>query len=125
MKNILISISFITFALTQYNFNLTDVNSTSPTYGQEIGPQSFLGIPTLYYFGHQYWSICSSRLESLNALLEEHFTQYFEFNIIGVGKTEYSSSNSNFTNETDLLLVVDSSAWINWNVGQKRPNFLR
>jgi hypothetical protein len=54
MKNIFIFISFITFALTQYDFNLTDVNSTSPTYGQDIGPQSFPGIPTLYYFGHQY-----------------------------------------------------------------------
>jgi len=54
MKNIFIFISFITFALTQYDFNLTDVNSTSPTYGQNIGPQSFPGIPTLYYFGHQY-----------------------------------------------------------------------
>jgi hypothetical protein len=53
MKNILILISFITFALAQYDFNLTDFNSTSPTYGQDIGPQSFPGIPTLYYFGHQ------------------------------------------------------------------------
>jgi hypothetical protein len=54
MKRIFISIIFITLGLAQYDFNLTDVNSTSPTYGQDIGPQTFSGIPTLYYFGHQY-----------------------------------------------------------------------
>ena len=57
-------------------------------------------------------------------MFEEHFAQYFEFNIIGVGKTEYSSSNSNFTNETDLPLVVDSSTWINWNAEQRDLIFL-
>ena len=54
MKKIFLLISFIAIAFTQYDFNLTDLNSTSPTYEQEIGPQSFPGMPTLYYFGHQY-----------------------------------------------------------------------
>ena len=63
--------------------------------------------------------MCSSRFESLNTLLEEHLSEYFEFNIIGVGKTEYSASNSNFTNGTNLPLVVDSSTWINWNAHQR------
>lgn len=46
-------IIFITIGLAQYNFILEDVNLTSPTYGDEIGPPSFPGIVTLYYFGHQ------------------------------------------------------------------------
>lgn len=63
--------------------------------------------------------MCSSRFEILNALFEENFSEYFEFNIIGVGKAEYSTSNSNFTNGTNLPFVVDSSTWINWNAQQR------
>ncbi|MDC1050689.1 hypothetical protein OAQ87_00655 [Candidatus Marinimicrobia bacterium] len=54
MMKIFIYISLITLGLAEYNFSLTDVNPTSQTYSQEISPQSFPGIPTLYYFGHQY-----------------------------------------------------------------------
>ena len=54
MKRILISIIFTALGLAQYDFNLSDINPSSPTYGQDIGPQTFPGIPTLYYFGHQY-----------------------------------------------------------------------
>ena len=57
-------------------------------------------------------------------MLEEHLSEYFEFNIIGVGRTEYLASNSNFTNGTNLPLVVDSPTWINWNADQRDLIFL-
>tara|TARA_B110000438_G_scaffold200007_1_gene191560 strand:- start:1434 stop:2225 length:792 start_codon:yes stop_codon:yes gene_type:complete len=47
-----------------------------------------------------------------------------EFNIIGVGKNEYSNSNSNFTNTTDLPFVVGSSTWTSWDAGQRDLIFL-
>ena len=36
-----------------YNYSLTDINSTSDTYGTNIGPDFFPGQVTLHYFGHQ------------------------------------------------------------------------
>ena len=52
-KIILIATLVIAFGLAEYNFNLEDINPSSSTYGQEIGPASFAGIVPLYYFGHQ------------------------------------------------------------------------
>ena len=53
IKYLLITIVIITLGSAQYNFTLEDVNPTSETYGQEIGPSSYPGIVTLYYFTHQ------------------------------------------------------------------------
>ena len=52
MKNIII-ISFISFIFTQNTFTLEDINPTSLSYQQEIGPWYYPGDVTLYYFGHQ------------------------------------------------------------------------
>ena len=37
-----------------FYYSLNDVNPTSSTYGQNIGPDYFGGQITLHYFGHQY-----------------------------------------------------------------------
>ena len=34
------------------DFMLTDVNSTSPTYGQSVSPRDFQGQVSAWYFGH-------------------------------------------------------------------------
>ena len=38
---------------TDYKYSLADINSTSDTYGTNIGPDFFPGQVTLHYFGHQ------------------------------------------------------------------------
>jgi len=53
MKKYIIILSCISFAFMQYNFSLINQNPNSELYGQEIGPSSYLGVVTLYYFGHQ------------------------------------------------------------------------
>ena len=53
MKKLIIMLSCISFVFMQYNFNLINQNPNSDLYGYEIGPNSYLGAVTLYYFGHQ------------------------------------------------------------------------
>ena len=53
MKKILNIIWLITLSYSQYDYNLTDINSTSDTYETNINPNSYTGQVTLHYFGHQ------------------------------------------------------------------------
>ena len=40
------------FASAQYDYNLEDINSSSDTYGQQIGTSFFQDFVTLHYFGY-------------------------------------------------------------------------
>ena len=44
----------ITFAFTQGNFSLEDLNSSSESFGQFIGPENYLEDIVIVYFGHEY-----------------------------------------------------------------------
>ena len=37
-----------------YDYSLTDINESSPTYNKNIGPDFFEYQVTAHYFGHQY-----------------------------------------------------------------------
>ena len=37
----------------QYSFSGEDINSSSSSFGQDVGPSFYPGSVTLYYFGHQ------------------------------------------------------------------------
>ena len=52
MSYMLIAFSSIllSFGFGQYEFSLEDLNSTSPSYEQNVGPS--MGPVTLVYFGH-------------------------------------------------------------------------
>ena len=52
MKKIIL-FGLISFIYSQNTFNLQDINPTSTSYQQEIGPWYYPGDVTLYYFGHQ------------------------------------------------------------------------
>ena len=44
--------SFVGIIVAQNNYFLEDLNSTSPTFGTEIGPVYFENQVTIHYFGH-------------------------------------------------------------------------
>jgi len=56
---LLVSLSFILFSCNPpaeevvYDYSLTDINSLSVTYGNNIGPSYFENQVTVHYFGHQ------------------------------------------------------------------------
>ncbi len=53
MRNLLF-ILVLSVSFGQYTFSAQDLNPTSSTYSEEIGPETYPGVVTLYYFGHQY-----------------------------------------------------------------------
>ena len=128
MKKYLVMLTFLCIVFTQYDFNLINQNPNSESYGEGIGPDFYLGKVTLYYFGHQNWGLCSSRFGSLNSLFIDNFSDYFEFQIIGVGKSQYSSSTENFVNDRVLPFVEDLSpehtTWSEWDANQRDLIFL-
>ena len=105
-----------------YDYSLTDINSSSNTYGESIGPGYFAGQVTLHYFGHQYWDQCSSlvgELDSLDRKLQiEGITN---IKIIAIGKSQYSYDNSQWIYEHSIHIVIDPSPnyiWSTWGASQ-------
>ena len=56
---LLIFLTFVFFSCNPpneevvYDYSLIDINSTSVTYGENIGPGDFENQVTVHYFGHQ------------------------------------------------------------------------
>jgi len=46
------TILFFCFATAQYDYILEDINSSSDTYGQQVGTSYFEDYVTLHYFGY-------------------------------------------------------------------------
>ena len=51
-NHLILSILFLSFGFSQYDYSLEDINSSSVFYGQNIGTSYFDGQVTLHYFGH-------------------------------------------------------------------------
>ena len=47
-------ICLMTLVVAQGNFSLEDLNPNSESYGQFIGPESYLEDIVIIYFGHEY-----------------------------------------------------------------------
>ena len=52
IKLLVSCITFLAFAKGQYDYSLEDLNSSSSSYGEEIGTTYFQNHVTLHYFGH-------------------------------------------------------------------------
>ena len=124
---------YVFFLLTlvhssDYNYSLIDINLTSDTYGTIIGPSSFTGQVTLHYFGHQNWGTCSSRVGNLDALYNDLLNEGIDnVKIVAIGKSQYSSNNSNWTNGNSIPVLVDLSPnniWTSWGASQRDLFFL-
>ena len=113
---------------TDYNYFLTDINSTSDTYGTNISPVYFSSQVTLHYFGHQNWGACSERVGYLDELYKDLLSADIDnVKIIAIGREEFSSNNENWTNGKDIPVLVDPSpynTWSNWEAGQRDLFFL-
>ena len=111
-----------------YNYSLTDINSTSDTYGTNIGPDFFPGQVTLHYFGHQNWGTCSARVGNLDDLYQDLLNNGINnVQIIAIGMSEFSSNNGNWTNGNSIPVLVDPSpynVWSNWGADQRDLFFL-
>ena len=113
---------------TDYDYSLTDINSTSDTYGKNIGPDFFSSQVTLHYFGHQDWGTCSARVGYLDELYKDLLAADIDnVKIIAIGREEFSSNNGDWTNGKDIPVLVDPSpynTWSNWEAYQRALFFL-
>ena len=98
-------------------FSLEDLNPTSGTHGQYIGPQSFNDKVTLYYFPFsETWGTCRNRFRSLDELYSSYISVDTNLQIIGVGKDDDTSINE-FINNRSLPYVKDDAenkVWETW-----------
>ena len=127
--HIIISILFLSICSSQsYDYSLVDINTSSSTFGETISPGYFQGQVTLHYFGHQYWGTCTARVGQLNALYQDLLNQDINnVKIIAIGKGQYSSDNSNWTDDNTIPVVNDPSPndiWTNWDASQRDLFFL-
>jgi len=52
IKLLLFFLILLSLAFSQYDYSLEDLNSSSSSYGEEIGTTYFQNHVTLHYFGH-------------------------------------------------------------------------
>ena len=71
-------------------FSLEDINPASDYYGEHIGPETFRGDVSLYYFGKAGWSHCRHRFGVLNDLfLELESEGITDVSIVGINGYQY------------------------------------
>ena len=105
----IIMFSFLSILFADYQYSLEDYNSTSPTYGLDVWYPEYSGYITLHYFGSQGWGGWTSIFGQLSDFQDEIRSDGYEnVVIIGVGQTNISNFNTNFTANSDLPLVMDS-----------------
>ena len=131
---LLIFLTFVFFSCNPpdeevvYDYSLTDINSSSFTYGENIGPGDFENQVTVHYFGHQTWPLCTDRVGNLDDLYQDLLDNGINnVQIITIGKTEFSSKNGDWTNGTSLPVLIDPSpytTWSNWGAEQRDIFFL-
>ena len=92
-----------------YAYSLQDYNTTSPTYNSDVWLPEYTDHITLHYFSSQGWAGWTSTFGQLSNFQEELRNDYGYENvvIIGVGQTNISNFNNNFTANSDLPLVMD------------------
>ena len=111
MKKLLIIFLIPVFIVTQeYAYSLQDYNTTSETYGLDVWNPEYSDFITLHYFSSQGWAGWTSTFGQLSNFQNELRDDdgYENVVIIAVGQTNISSFNSNFTNNSDLPLVMDA-----------------
>ena len=114
----------LTFLFSQtYDYSLEDVNSSSDSFGQNIGPSFFDGQVTLHYFGHFNWGLCSTRFGQLDDLVNDlNSDGYSSVQLIGIGKSTHSSSLNNWTGSNNESVCIDPSpfsTWSDWGASQR------
>ncbi len=125
---LLILLAFVLFSCNPpdeeivYDYSLADINASSVTYGENIGPGYFTNQVSVHYFGHQYWGLCTFLLGKLNSLYGDLQNEGIEsVKIIAIGKGQYSGYNSHWTEESSIPVVADPSPnalWTSWGASQ-------
>ncbi len=126
MKFFSIFIISTTILFSNYEYNLIDSNSSSPSFEQVVGPQLLnTSQVTVHYFGHFNWGTCTVRFGQVRDVVENLYFEGYEnkIKLFGIGKTQHQSSLSNWTNGNNTSVCMDESpenlVWNSWNANQR------
>lgn len=108
--------SGLTVGTTVPGFDLPDVNPTSPTHQQWIGPEEARGTVSVWYFGHSNCSYCSVQFGVLDDLADELAAEAVEVPIHGLNAAGLEAFNAAFVEGRDLpwLQDPDDGVWNAW-----------
>ena len=109
MKSNIFIIAAFSFIFSQYEYSFEDMNTTSPSFGQDVWHPVYSDHITLHYFSSQGWSGWTSTFGQLSNFQEDLHNQGYEnIVIIAVGQSNISQFNTNFTANSTLPLVMDT-----------------
>ena len=130
MKRYLFVFIFFGLIYGQSDFSLEDINPSSETYGEYVGPSYFSNDVLILGFFHENWGSCRARFGLLNDLYLDLISENIaDVKIIGVGKDQFSSSLDDMINGRVLPWVQDSSStnyavWSNFDANQRDIFFI-
>ena len=112
------------FSFSQYTYSLTDNNSSSDYYLENVGPEYFENQITMHYFGSFTWGLCNSRFAQLNTLYESLLDSgYDQVKLIGIGYSYQSNSYSNWSNSNEFSSVCyddsNNPTFNSWGASQR------
>ena len=118
-RKLLYIVIVTSFAFSQYEYNMEDVNPNSATFGTNVWYPDYSDYITLHYFGTQGWQGWTSifgQLSDFQELLHEE--GYEKVKIIGIGKDFLQDSfGESFYENSILPLVLDTSPdYINFEI---------
>ncbi len=103
-------------------FALEDLNSTSSTYGDVIGPSTWDGQIRLFYFStNEQWNTCVSRFASLNNIYNDYLDTPIDVIVIGIGGNNNIPVNQ-ITTSNNLPWVKENSncnIWDEWDASNR------
>ena len=105
-----------------FDYLLEDINSSSQSYGNEVGPSYFKGQITLNYFGHFSWGTCAARFGQLNDIVNDLKSQNYPVELVGIGKESHITSLGNWTSNNNASVCSDQSpfpTWTSWAASQR------
>lgn len=93
------------------DFALLDVNETSPTFNQELGPADFEGEVSAWYFGLATCPLCQSHVRSLDPLNAELAAMGLPVpvTVLGINRPGREEGNPTLTDGVDLPWLQDTA----------------
>ena len=105
---IAVSLLFISTGFSQLEYSFEDMNTTSPSYGQDVWNPFYTEYITFHYISTQGWAGWTATFGQLSNFQQELRDEGYEnVVIIAVGQSNISNFNGNFTASTDCPLVMD------------------
>lgn len=93
------------------DFRLEDVNASSPSFGERIGPADFEGEVSAWYFGWATCPICQRHVDALDPMGAElaAASPSVPITLLGINEVGRESANGDITEGVDMPWLQDTT----------------